>query len=451
MLKNYQFLIVSNLCFFLAAFYCKASTDSLLIAGPMVGHVSNNSAIIWMQLNKSVSQIELNYWLKDEPQSVKKIHYKRSAESDSLTEKLALADLLPSTVYHYELLLNNVKQRFTFQPQFKTPVIDGIEDFTFLIGSCLNIPDDKSGKQKVGSPKILEAMVKSEADMMLWLGDNVYLTPYDIKSPQRMRRRYTHTRSHSLLLPLLATKANLSTWDDHDFGPDNSSADFKFAEESQNIFNEFWCNKDAGNGNKGIYHSFKRADCHFVFTDSRSFRDPYDLSTKAGVAACADKNYFGKEQLEWIKNELRNSTSSFKFIIIGNQALNKKAEKECLVFYKREFDDLIQFITENKIDGIVFISGDRHFSELIKYDLLGGYSLYDYTSSALTSEIRAVNKTSERDNPQRVPNTLVTENNYGKLKVFGSAEDRKVQLFAYDRKGRIIWDFTLSQKELRFK
>lgn len=47
-----------------------------------------------------------------------------------------------------------------------------------------------------------------------------------------------------------------------------------------------------------------------------------------------------------------------------------------------EWNSLMDFIVANKISGVVFLTGDRHFTEVIAYQPAGGYPLYDITSLA---------------------------------------------------------------------
>ncbi len=75
---------------------------------------------------------------------------------------------------------------------------------------------------------------------------------------------------------------------------------------------------------------------------------------------------WGPAQLQWLKDGLVNSRAPFKIVANGNQVLNPISEFEALVNFKTEYDDLIAYIKKNRIPGVVFISGDRHMTELIR-------------------------------------------------------------------------------------
>lgn len=50
-----------------------------------------------------------------------------------------------------------------------------------------------------------------------------------------------------------------------------------------------------------------------------------------------------------------------------------------------ELNELLTAIEREKINGVLFLSGDRHHTELTKVSRAGTYPLYDLTSSPLTS------------------------------------------------------------------
>ena len=97
-------------------------------------------------------------------------------------------------------------------------------------------------------------------------------------------------------------------------------------------------------------------------------------------------SFLGSKQLEWLKDGLLNSKAKFKFILFSNQVLNPKTNHETINRgrYKKEKDILLDFIEKESLAGVVFFSGDRHFSEIHKHTSLS-YPLYDFTTSPLSS------------------------------------------------------------------
>ena len=99
---------------------------------------------------------------------------------------------------------------------------------------------------------------------------------------------------------------------------------------------------------------------------------------------------------------------------------------------------------------MVFVSGDRHFGELLKIERAGAYPLYEYTSSPLTSGAVVNIDASERNNPDVVPGTLQGKRQFGLIKVSGPGTDRRLAFEAYDSDGALLWRHEIRANDLRF-
>jgi alkaline phosphatase D len=94
----------------------------------------------------------------------------------------------------------------------------------------------------------------------------------------------------------------------------------------------------------------------------------------------------------------------------------------------------------------MFLSGDRHLTELTKMPRLGMYALYDATISPLTSKPFAE---PEEPNPWRVPGTWTTVRNFALLEVTGPRADRVLTITVRDQNAKILWKHPIHQRELR--
>jgi alkaline phosphatase D len=129
--------------------------------------------------------------------------------------------------------------------------------------------------------------------------------------------------------------------------------------------------------------------------------------------------------------------------------LNPLSDFEALVKYRTEYDDLLAFIKQNRIPGVVFLSGDRHMSELIKLEDSTFYPLYDYTSSSLTAGLSRP-RGKEVENPYRVPGTLVSDaHNFGVLRFSGPRTERVMTMECRDLDGKVRWTQTVRASDLR--
>jgi alkaline phosphatase D len=127
--------------------------------------------------------------------------------------------------------------------------------------------------------------------------------------------------------------------------------------------------------------------------------------------------------------------------------LNANTKFDTFVHFPTEYDDLISWITSNRINGVLFLSGDRHISELLRETPRGFYTLYDFTSSPLTA--RSWGGADERDNPQRVPGTRIENSrSFGILRVSGPCNDRVLTMEGWDATGTRRWTHELKARDL---
>jgi len=184
--------------------------------------------------------------------------------------------------------------------------------------------------------------------------------------------------------------------------------------------------------------------------DDRSHRAPNAMRDSLNGKPNCDKTFFGDVQMNWLKDKLLSSTATFKFVVVGNQVLNPIAEKEHFKAYPCEFYDLMNFIVSYKIEGVVFLSGDRHFSEVITWQPKGSYKMYDFTCSPLTSRPHVISA-KEKANPNRVPETLVQTNNFSRFDVTGPRGNRVLKMISIDKNGVVVSSLQLNEKDLKMK
>src|SRR4030095_1418883 len=160
-----------------------------------------------------------------------------------------------------------------------------------------------------------------------------------------------------------------------------------------------------------------------------------------------EKRLFGKQQMDWLKNSLLFSSATFKIIAMGSQALNPVSTFDKLASFPIEYQDLMSFIKDYKMNGVLFLTGDRHHSEIIKVDRPGSYSLYDITVSPLTSGTHSFNGV-EKNNPYRILG-IDQKQNYAKFSFSGKQNERKLFVEFFGVKGDKLGEWTVSEKELR--
>ena len=432
--------------------------QSPIISGPMIGYVEHREVLLWMEVAPDVKSVIVEYWKAGSAKKQKQV-FNLEGSRYYQPVKLSIGNLEMGTTYNYSVLINGKEVKRDFPLAFTTKKLweyrTDPPDFSFLFGSCAYINDstyDRPGAPYGQSLQIYESMYRQPSDFTLWVGDNVYLRPADWSSQYGISYRYHYNRKTPALQPLLASRPNYATWDDHDYGPNDSDKYYELKDETRKTFSNYWGNKSYGENGKGIYSKFTWSDAEFFLVDNRYFRTSKYIADSINGALNLDKDYLGEEQMKWLLGSLLNSDAKFKFIVTGSQFVSPVNDFENWRQFKEEWHQLINFIVEHKINGVIFLSGDRHFTEVNKLPVEGFYPIYDITSSPLSSRPYSGVKTSEEAiNPLRVENTLVAEQNFIKVSIKGDRRNRVILLQDYNINNELLWKLEIPYEEIRVK
>ena len=413
--------------------------DDSVMSGPMIGHVSMRSAQLWIQTmdaTKVMAQykpVEGDIW--QQTASVE------SDEKHGHTAHLELTGLEPGTDYEVVMVVGG--KELTESIEVSTQVLwDYRMDpppFSFVTGSCayINEPEyDRPGRPYGGGYEIFESMAAEDPDMMLWLGDNIYLREVDFQSYSGFLHRYSHMRQTPEMADLLKACPQYAIWDDHDFGPNDSDGSWIHADWSRDAFKAFWSNPSYGlpQAPRCISTAFRFVDMEFFLLDNRTYRvNHYNKTNEPQV--------LGQAQVDWLIQALRKSRAPFKFVCIGGQVLNDAAVYENVSQFPSERQQILDRLEEEDIRGVVFLSGDRHTTELSEMTLDNGRKVYDLTVSPLTS---GPGHAREEGNTLRVDGTYVEQRNYAVLSFEGPRKDRTCTIEVKDTHGASLWTRTLN-------
>lgn len=429
-MKNYLFLL-------LIAFLTANSNAQTLKNGPMLGYLAMRETAVWVQTTEQATVV-LRYWDIASPSQKMMSPEVKTSLDHAYTAHLIAGPLSLGTTYNYEIVLNGKVVPTKQKQQFATRSIwkwrTDAPDFTFLAGSCNYINEtqyDRPGKPYGDAYQIFENMAKDKGDFMVWLGDNTYLREPDWDSKSGIHHRYTHTRSTPEMQALLANKHNYAIWDDHDYGPNDSERSFYLKNTTLQTFKDFWANQSYGAGeSEGITGFFDWADCDFYLMDDRWYRTPQGL----------DGEMLGEKQVTWLIESLRLSFAKYKFICIGSQVLNGAKTKENLSQFVAERDRLIKLLDQYNIKGVIFLTGDRHHSEVSKITTEDGDVFYDVTISPLTA---GPGDNTKEPNGNRIPNSIIIQRNYAQISVEGKGIDRQVLVVYKDSNGKELSRHTI--------
>lgn len=442
-----------------------ANSQSAILGGPMLGTVELRTAKIWCEVSPQTTGVAISYKKAGSSEAMKTIKYKGSLLNDFNPVTFYLTGLDFNTRYQYEISAVASHKVETKGGFFTTTDLwqyrKNFPDFTFIMGSCSYFNEPKFDRlySEFINPRtpatpygydssILETMAKEKAAFNLWLGDNWYAREVDYHSEWGLNYRASVTRRLPVLQNLLKNMPQYAIWDDHDYGPNNADKSYIFKNKALEVFRNYWANPSYGDGQEGTYTKFSYVDVDFFLMDARWFRSNNFLPDSVNGKPNPDKRMWGAKQMEWLKNALKGSLANFKVIVTGSQTLNPASPFDCLQSYPIEFNELMDFLKNEKINGVLFFTGDRHHSEVIKYERPGTYALFDVTSSPLTSGVGKVGG-AELNNPARVPGTLVEAQNYARVTVSGAPRQRVMKVEFLGLKGEKLGDWSVKETDLR--
>lgn len=408
----------------------------------MLGYAEQREVLIWVQTTEAA---EVTVAYLDSTGTISFTETVRTGAAEAFTAKLIADQVQPGTTYNYHVLLDGKVVDLPYPTTFTTqPTWRWREDppaFTVGLGSCTYVNEpvyDRPGAGYGSEYEIFTAIDRRQPEVMIWLGDNMYLREPDWYTRTGYFHRYSHTRSLPEMQPLLARSFNYATWDDHDYGPNNSDRSWVRKELAKETFDLFWGNLTSGlPGNGGITSTFRYVDTDFFLLDNRSFRTPNDQVRED------NKTVLGEVQLEWLIESLIFSDSPWKMVCIGGQVLNTHTGGETYAnLAPEELDYLLRRITEENISGVVFLTGDRHHTELSELRLPNGKMVYDITISSLTA---GTGNDRSEVNDRRVPGTLLVAHNFGILHFTGPSNDRQLTISVYGTDGGLAWERSLTR------
>lgn len=439
-------LIAAGLALLWVAVPAASQAPAALAAGPMLADVTHRSAAVWVQTDRAAT-VALRIARTSDAGRARPFDTPALSTGEGGTATIRVGGLEPGQTYAYTVLVDGVEAARPYATEIRTQPLwqwrTSPPAFTVAIGSCYyrNEPAyDRPGRGYGGDVAIFEAIADLRPDAMLWLGDNVYLREVDWWSRSGIEHRYAHARQEPALQRLLAAAPHYATWDDHDYGPNDADRSYVLKGATLDAFQRYWPAPSYGvDGVPGVFTQVQIGDAEVFLLDDRTHRTP-------NRAPAEEQTILGEAQLQWLLDALTASRAPFKIVALGGQLLNPARVYETYAnVAPAERQRLLDALAARRIDGVVFLSGDRHHAELNRLERPGTYPLYEFTSSALTAGAG----TPREDNPLRVDGTLVAgQNNFGTLAFAGPSDARTLTMRAYDAAGVMLWEHTVSAASL---
>ena len=417
----------------------QTNNNNLFIThGVASGDITEHSAVIWSRTNKQAQMhveydADLNF---SQPKSAKTA---LANQTTDFTTHAKLEGLSPNTLYYYRVWFSSLsssenKNRSVVSDamigSFRTPPdslsVDDTDNPIISFIFAADLGGQLYCRQIDKGYSIFSKMKELSPDFFIANGDMIYagdkcpadgpdgpsgwqnipgnfsgIVDADVNWTNIEQvidvysKHWQYNRADYHLQSFLQNTSMYSQWDDHeminDFGAlweywNNFNKEregypnlVKVGREA--FFNYSPIDRNAEDKNR-IYRSFNWGPyLDLLILDARSYRSPNSMTDTVEN----NKTLLGREQLQWLKQELLNSSATWKVIssdvpisvptganasILGQDAwANGNETNFSKTGFERELQGLLKFLDDNDIKNIVFVTTDVHFPANIRYEV----------------------------------------------------------------------------------
>lgn len=356
--------------------------------GVASGDPLNDRVIIWTRVTPedSVESIPVTWEIAEDPNfsSIYKSDTLSASATRDYTVKVDVDGLKPGQYYYYRF---QALGKTSMTGRTKTIALKA-DSIRFAVVSCSN--------WEFGYFNAYDKIAKRDVDAVVHLGDYIYeyavggygdstinrkhLPANEIVSLQDYRTRYSQYHTDKNLRLARQQHPFITIWDDHEVANNVFS---EGAQNHQQVEGDFERRKAAA---KQAYYEWipiREAKHHYRAFSFGSMVDLIMLDERLEgrtkpVDSLSDPSYtseaqtmLGSEQLEWFKNTLSQSSTTWK--VIGNQVIFSEVDQsgpypsqprnlDSWDGYPVEQKGIFTFLKENKIPNTIFITGDTHAS-----------------------------------------------------------------------------------------
>jgi alkaline phosphatase D len=378
--------------------------------GPVVGGVTETSATFVIRGDSSANLfIELST-TPDFNNTIRSELFYTISDSDFFGQ-VVISGLEEKTLYYYRVLINDTIVDEELSRSFKTyPLPGSTSTFKFHTGSC----QQTDSSFNAGSTNIFPVMAADNPDFFIHQGDWGY--PDTTDQEQGLPENYfsldfgnvaaSYLSRYDTIDPmseLLRFTPIAYIYDDHDMIDDDCDG-FSFPRQaidnSIKGYQIMFPGYPVVDSEKGIWHKFTYGNADVFMIDNRSQRRPnYEAFSYFSPDSFVfdpgqDHSILGVDQMIWLLQELESSEATWKFISSGtpfNPALRVALELAELsqtfidsvaipgggyikpaeiaieladkwAGFPADIQILIEYIREQNIQNIIFLSGDTHTS-----------------------------------------------------------------------------------------
>jgi alkaline phosphatase D len=381
--------------------------------GVMSGEVSGNRAVIWSRADRP-SRMVVEYALESNFAQAKRVLGAVVDSTSDFTGRLSLLGLPTDRPVFYRVQFQDLDQpKALSEPVLGQLQIPSSQQNIFFAWGGDTAGQGWGINPSFGGMKIYETMRQLKPQFFIHSGDNIYAdgpivaevklddgsiwqnrtTPEKSKVAEALnefRGNYTYNLLDENIRRFNAEVPLLVQWDDHEvrnnWYPTQILDDARYsvknvallAQRAKQAFLEY-SPLPANLVNTGkVYRSFQYGQLLDIFMlDMRSYRGANSPNRQA--TASAETAFLGNQQIRWLKQQLKQSKATWKVIAadmpLGLIVRDGATDFENLangdgpaLGRELELADLLQFIKQQSIKNVVWLTADVHYAAAHYYD-----------------------------------------------------------------------------------
>ena len=384
--------------------------------GVQIGDVLRDRAIIWARADRA-SQLVVEYSTTEAFRDLRRVQGPKATASSDFTARVDLPDLPPDQTIFFRASFDD--GRTTGEPvsgRFRTAP-DSKRDVRFLwaadtVGQGFGINPD------LGGMRIYETMRRSQPDFFVHCGDTIYAdspVPSELslndgsiwrnltteakskvaETLAEFRGNYRYNFMDSNVRRFNAEVPQVWQWDDHEVMNNwskgkNLQDDVRYRVKSistlsrraRQAFMEYSPMR-FNSGRPRIYRRIPYGPLLDLFVvDLRSYRSANNYNRQ--LRESGETSFLGNDQIRWLQQALKASTAVWKVIAcdmpIGLIVADGRDAQDRVRFEngangegiplgrELEIARLLQFLKQNRISNVIWITGDVHYTAAHFYD-----------------------------------------------------------------------------------
>lgn len=341
--------------------------------GPMVCHVTQRSAFIWVGMVggepwKRPLHYSLRYKTFNGRWMSSRINYRFTPaagsvpDQDYYTAGIFRLAVRPGLKYEYELTYG--KERVASGHFFTPDASVNCTSFKAVFASCMDL--DSSYTQSAWTH-----VDTLKPKLLMLCGDNAYS---NTTARSMIWAEHLQQRGVMTFASLISRTAVMATWDDHDFGPNNSLGGTMtkgIRDESKRAFYEVFprsLSETLPDG--GIQYTFSYGDVQFYVLDLRYYRKGDNQAMIGGA------------QYQWLMSNFATAKAAIN-VIISSSTINEGGED-----WETEHPNAWQ-----KLKGLLrdypntlIVSGDVHNCKLVEHNVGSSVIITEVISSGIAQD-----------------------------------------------------------------